>query len=331
MKYDVYGLGNALVDYEYQVTPEWLAEQGIDKGVMTLMDEDQQRDMMRRIDHDAVERASGGSGANSVIALAQFGGRGYYSCKVADDHDGAFYAHDMLECGVDTNISQLEGAEGITGKCLVMVTPDADRTMNTFLGISAELDAGDLDLAALRESRYLYLEGYLSSSPSARAAAVAARKEAEANGVKTALSLADPNMVKFFKDGLEEMIGDRVDLLFANRDEAFGMTGANNLKQAVEAFKSLAKTFAITCGPDGSVVFDGERVIDIDPVPTNAIDTLGAGDMYAGAFLYGLSQDMGYQRAGQLASLASSRMVSRFGPRFTTAETQAILRDFQTA
>ncbi len=327
-QYNVYGLGNALVDYEYKVTPEWLAEVGIDKGVMTLMDEEQQAKVIAAIDSDAIKRASGGSGANSIIALSQMGGKAYYTCKVAADEDGKFYAKDMDDCGVSTNIAPQD--QGITGKCLVLVTDDADRTMCTFLGITGELAENEIDLDALKNSEYLYLEGYLVTSDSARQAAVTARKAAEQAGVKTAISLADPNMVAFFKEGLQAMIGEGVDLLFANEDEATGMTGTETAEQAAQELKKIAKTFAITRGAQGSLVFDGEKLIEIAPVATTAIDTLGAGDMFAGAFLYALTQGKSYEAAGNLASLASSRMVAKFGPRFETAETQAILAEFHS-
>ena len=327
-QYNVYGLGNALVDYEYKVSPEWLAEVGIDKGVMTLMDEEQQAKVIAAINSAAIKRASGGSGANSIIALSQMGGKAYYTCKVAADEDGQFYAKDMHDCGVSTNIAPQD--QGITGKCLVLVTDDADRTMCTFLGITGELAANELDLDALKNSEYLYLEGYLVTSDSAREAAVTARKAAEQAGVKTAISLADPNMVAFFKEGLQAMIGEGVDLLFANEDEAIGMTGTETAEQAAEELKKIAKTFAITRGAQGSLVFDGEQLIEIEPVATTAVDTLGAGDMYAGAFLYALTQGKSYEEAGNLASLASSRMVAKFGPRFETAETLAILEEFNS-
>lgn len=326
-QYNVYGLGNALVDYEYKVTAEWLAEVGIDKGVMTLMDEEQQAKVIAAIDSAAIKRASGGSGANSIIALAQMGGSAYYTCKVAADEDGQFYAKDMADCGVASNIAPQQ--QGITGKCLVLVTDDADRTMCTFLGITGELAANELDLDALANSEYLYLEGYLVTSDSAREAAVTARKAAEQAGVKTAISLADPNMVAFFKEGLQAMIGEGVDLLFANEDEATGMTGTETAEQAAQELKKIAKTFAITRGAEGSLVFDGEQLIEIAPVATTAIDTLGAGDMFAGAFLYAITQGKSYEEAGKLASLASSRMVAKFGPRFETAETLGILAEFE--
>jgi sugar/nucleoside kinase (ribokinase family) len=329
-QYNVYGLGNALVDYEYKVTPEWLAEVGIDKGVMTLMDEEQQAKVIAAIDSEAIKRASGGSGANSIIALAQMGGKAYYTCKVAADEDGHFYAKDMAGCGVASNLAPQDASQGITGKCLVLVTDDADRTMCTFLGITGELAANELDLDALANSEYLYLEGYLVTSDSAREAAVTARKAAEQAGVKTAISLADPNMVAFFKEGLQAMIGEGVDLLFANEDEATGMTGTETAEQAAEELKKIAKTFAITRGAEGSLVFDGKKLINIAPVATTAVDTLGAGDMFAGAFLYAITQGMSYENAGKLASLASSRMVTKFGPRFETEETLAILAEFSS-
>lgn len=325
-KYHVYGLGNALVDYEYAVTADWLNQHNIDKGVMTLMDEGLQAQVIAAIESDPLKRASGGSGANSVIALAQMGGKAFYTCKVAADEDGRFYAQDMADCGVANNLQPQD--QGITGKCLVLVTDDADRTMCTFLGITGELAEQELDMEALQESEYLYLEGYLVTSDSARAAAISAREAAEQAGVKTAISLSDPNMVNFFKDGLQAMIGEGVDLLFANEEEAKGMTGTDSAEAAAEALKSLAKTFAITCGAEGSLVFDGEQLIEIAPVVTQAIDTLGAGDMYAGAFLYALTSGKSYQAAGQLASLASSRMVAKYGPRFDAEETLAILAEF---
>lgn len=326
-QYNVYGLGNALVDYEYKVTPEWLAEVGIDKGVMTLMDEEQQAKVIAAIDSGAIKRASGGSGANSVIALAQMGGKAYYTCKVAADADGEFYAKDMADCGVANNIAPQH--QGITGKCLVLVTDDADRTMCTFLGVTGELAEDEINLEALKDSEYLYLEGYLVTSDSARQAAVTARKAAEQAGVKTAISLADPNMVAFFKEGLQAMIGEGVDLLFANEEEATGMTGTETAEQAAEELKKIAKTFAITRGAQGSLVFDGEQLIEIAPVATTAVDTLGAGDMFAGAFLYAITQGKSYEEAGKLASLASSRMVAKYGPRFEAAETLAILAEFE--
>lgn len=319
-KFHVYGLGNALVDYEYAVTPEWLKTMNIDKGVMTLMDEGQQANVISAIEGEPLKRASGGSGANSVIALSQLGGKAFYSCHVADDADGEFYANDLSACGVQSNLDTANLPEGTTGKCLVMVTEDADRTMCTYLGITSEISEHALDEDALKHSEWLYLEGYLVTSDTARAAAIEAHRIAKANGVGTALTLSDPNMVSFFKDGLLEMIGDGVDLLFANEEEAKGMTGTNTAQDALDALKPLAKTIVVTRSEHGALVFDGEQAIAIQAEPTNVLDTLGAGDVYAGAFLYGITHGQSYEQAGRLASKAAAMIIAQYGPRLSNEQ-----------
>ncbi|MBK1648359.1 adenosine kinase [Rhabdochromatium marinum] len=327
--YDVYALGNALVDMEYSVAVEDLSRLNIDKGVMTLVDEAHQLRIMEHLRERDHHRGSGGSAANSVIALGQFGGRGYYSCKVADDELGHFYLKDLTDGGIATRDNRFLD-KGDTGRCVVLVTPDSDRTMCTYLGISGNLSVHELDADALRASKWFYTEGYLVTSDTARVAAIEARKIAEQAGVKTALSLSDPNMVSFFKDGLKEMIGTKVDLVFANEAEAMGMADTDDFNQAVDYMKTIAREFAITRGPEGALVFDGQSLIDIDPIPVTAVDTVGAGDMFAGAFLYGLTQGWGHARAGRLASAASAKLVTSLGPRISQAESQAVLKQVES-
>jgi sugar/nucleoside kinase (ribokinase family) len=315
------------VDMEYEVTDDDLRHLNIDKGVMTLVDEAHQLRIMEHLRERHHQRGSGGSAANSAIALCQFGGTSFYSCKVADDELGHFYMKDLCAGGVDT----IDGTfleRGDTGRCVVLVTPDSDRTMCTYLGISGNLSVHELNVDALHASKWFYTEGYLVTSDTARFAAIEARKLAERSGVKTALSLSDPNMVKFFKDGLKDMIGERLDMVFANEEEAMGMADADNLDDAVTYLKSIAREFAITRGPKGALIWDGEQAIDIDPVPVKPVDTVGAGDMFAGAFLYGVTQGWSHQKAGDLASAASAKLVTSLGPRIRREETQNILRDF---
>ena len=326
-KYHIYGIGNALVDMEYEVEHEDLGVLGIDKGVMTLVDEHQQASIMAHLRDHHHQRGSGGSAANSIIAFSQFGGNCYYSCKVADDELGHFYMKDLIDGGVDTN-HHTEKDRGHTGRCVVLVTPDSDRTMCTFLGVSGNLSTSELVEEALTDSDWFYTEGYLVTSDTARHASIEAKRIAEGAGVKTAISLSDPNMVKFFKQGLMEMIGPGVDLLFANEFEAMGMAGSDDLHQAVDYLKTIAKTFAVTRGPDGALVWDGQTLIGIDPVKVEAVDTVGAGDMFAGAFLYGLSQGWSHRRAGDLASAASAKLVTSLGPRIAAEETRKILKSF---
>lgn len=319
-KYDVYGIGNALVDMEYEVHDEFFLKHNIDKGLMTLVDEDRQNYLLNSLGTAPKKQQCGGSAANTVIASAQFGGAGFYSCKVAKDPIGNFYFQDLQDNGVDSNLQKQDREDGVTGKCLVLITPDAERSMNTYLGITSTIAKTEVFPDVIRNSKYLYMEGYLVASPSGKEAAVYARKIAEAAGIKTALTFSDVNMVKFFKEGLHEMMGDGVDLLFCNESEAEAFTGESDVMKSREALKQVAKTFVITQSERGAMVYDGKEFIHVDAHKVKAIDSNGAGDMYAGAFLYAITNGFSYEQAGKLASAAASRVVSQFGPRLKTQE-----------
>jgi sugar/nucleoside kinase (ribokinase family) len=327
-KFDVYAIGNALVDIEYHATPQQLVEFGIDKGVMTLIDEQRQNTLVAQLGDSHEKMTCGGSAANTIIALAQMGASTHLDCRVSSDMTGQIFARDLHESGVNSSLDSKPLPTGVTGKCLVFVTPDADRTMNTFLGVSAELDSSDIDIEAVKAAKYIYIEGYLASAENTRDAAIEARKIAENRNIKTSLTLSDPNMVKFFRDSLTAMIGDKVDLLFANEDEVKELAETDNFDDAVQLCKKLARSFAITRGSQGALIFDGLELIEIQPNPVQAVDTLGAGDMFAGAFLYGLSQGMSFQQSGDLASLASAKIVTQLGPRLESGQTRNLLASF---
>lgn len=326
-QYQIYGLGAALVDTEIEVTDTALTALAVEKGLMTLVDEARQTDLLNGLEGQLVHAklASGGSACNSVVAASYFGAKGFYSCKISDDEHGDIFLNDLSAAGVSCNFDNQPRPAGVTGKCLVLITPDAERSMNTFLGISETLSTDQLDEAAIADSEYLYIESYLVTSPTGRAAAIKAREVAQASGVKTALSFSDPAMVQFFRDGVKEMLGEGVDLVFCNEDEALGFADTDNLDSAIDTIKTIAKTFAITKGAEGALVFDGEKLIEIAPNPVKAVDTNGAGDMFAGAFLYGLSQGWDFAKAGALASKASSEVVSDYGPRLAPEKHQEIL------
>jgi len=313
--YHVYGLGAALVDTEIEVDDAFLANAGIEKGLMTLVDEARQHELLDHMQDHLVgsKRASGGSACNSIFAAACFGAKTFYSCKFADDDNGLFFKNDLNAAGVETHNDTSHN--GVTGKCLVMITPDAERTMNTHLGISETLSPEDIDTDALRDSEWAYIEGYLVTSETGRAAAIKVRELAEANGVKTALSLSDPGMVQFFRDGLDNMLGNGVDLLFCNKDEALGWTQTDNIEDAAEAMKQYAKSFAITLGKAGALVYDGTEASIVEGTAATAIDTNGAGDMFAGAFLYAITSGKSYAEAASLANRAAAQVVSQYGPR----------------
>jgi sugar/nucleoside kinase (ribokinase family) len=328
-KYVAYGIGAALVDTEIKVQDADLSQMEVEKGLMTLVDENRQRELLDHLQGHLVKanHASGGSAGNSMIAAAQFGGPTFMSCKVANDSDGDIYIADLEAAGVD-HCLKAERDAGTTGKCLVLITPDAERSMNTFLGISETLSTEQLDAEAIAASEYVYLEGYLVTSPTGRAAAIKAREIAEAAGVKTALSFSDPGMVEFFRDGITEIIGDRLNLIFCNEDEALGWAQSDSLSVAVERLKAIADTFVITRGSEGALAFDGSVLVEIPAHRTDAIDTNGAGDMFAGAFLYAITKGEGFPRAGRFASLAAAKVVAHYGPRLPAAEYQALRKEF---
>lgn len=322
--YHVYGLGAALVDTEIEIDDAFLSSAGIDKGVMTLVDEDRQQEILTALSANniASSRASGGSACNSVIAASYFGANTFFSGKVANDDNGKFFINDLNAAGVDFH--NAEADHGTTGKCLVMITPDAERTMNTFLGISEDLSHQEIDFDAIKQSEYLYIEGYLVTSDSRRVAVVEAREYAQANGVKIALSLSDPFVVDFFIDGLNEIAGNKLDIIFCNKDEALQFTKTTSIEAAIEVMKTRSNAFAITSGSEGAWVYDGQELIHSPAISVQAVDTNGAGDMFAGAFLYAITHGHSFEAAATLANSCAAKVVSQYGPRLAADDHQKL-------
>lgn len=327
MKYDVYGIGNAIVDIVTEVENEFFEKNQVEKGVMTLVDEKRQQDLMKAIAMNKSKLSGGGSAANTVVALNQFGGKGFYSCLVAQDDLGKIFLDDLARNGVETNLKYENCPQGHSGRCLVMTSPDAQRTMNTFLGVSSMLSPMHLDEAAIKNSSYVYLEGYLVSSPKGLEAMKETKKIAERNKIDVALTFSDASMVKYFSNQMEEIVGASVDFLFCNEEEAMIFTGTNSLAEARLKLKQVSKRFAITLGANGALIYDGDTFIQIEPYQVRAVDTNGAGDMFAGAFMYGITHKHSYADAGKLASLASSRVVAQWGPRLEPLQTKKVLDD----
>ncbi len=315
-KFDVYGMGNGLVDTVYRVDQTFFEKNRIEKGVMELINEERYRSISQKLGPFIVERSGGGSVANSMIAISQLGGKGFYSFKVADDNDGHFYREDMTAANLKFNNKTLE--KGTTGRCMVMVTPDADRTMNTFLGITEQFSSNELDIEALKNSNYLYIEGYLMPSPTALEAVIKASRIAKLTGVNRALSFSDPNMVKFFRKNLDLVIDGGIDLLFCNLDEASCYTNCSELTQIVQKLKIVAQKFVITLGSKGALVYDGTNVVEVAAKKVNAIDTVGAGDMFAGVFLHGITSGKSFVDSAMKGCMAAGEVVSRYGARVET-------------
>ena len=330
-QYDVYGVGHALVDIQYQVGPEFLAAHQIEKGVMTLVNEARQRELTAAVCGEPIAAASGGSAANTLIGVARFGGRAYYACLTGRDAWGHFYQRDLKAAGVVTHPAN-RGA-GKTGQCLVFITPDADRTLNTFLGTSSAIGPAQIQEEVIADSQYLYLEGYLLGSDDGFAAALRAQQMAQRHGTAIALTLSDPLAVRAFRARFDALLQGGIDVLFCNEEEARASTDTSDRKAAGAALASQVGTTYVTCGRDGALVYADDIHYQVPGVPVQAIDTNGAGDLFAGGVLYGLSHEYGPLNAARLGCYAAAQVVTRFGPRLEQSladHIERILSHFST-
>ncbi|MDA0336801.1 MAG: adenosine kinase [bacterium] len=315
-KFDVCGIGHALVDVQYSVTPDTLTDLGVTKGVMTLVDGDRRRDIVTGLGDTLVNKASGGSAANTMITVARFGGRAHYAFQVGDDELGSFYRKDLEAAGVASNPTAIQS--GATGECLVFVTPDADRTMNTFLGASATMGPHQVDEAVIHASSYAYLEGYLMTTESGLAACQSAAATARVAATIVSLTLSDPFVVSAFKAGFDSIMESGIDLLFCNEDEARAFTGLDDRAAAAGALAQRVPRVCVTLGPDGALIIDGDgRPEIVAGFATRAIDTTGAGDTFAGGVLYGLTHGLSLSQSALLGNYGAAHVVSAFGPRPT--------------
>ena len=318
LRYDVYGLGNALVDIEYPVDEGFLQRHGIAKGHMTLVDETRLDLLMADIQALDPERFSGGSAANTLMAVQGFGGNCFYSCRVAEDDVGRHFLDDLTGAGIGANRNAAVST-GRSGLSLILITEDAERSMNTFLGVSSQLNADAIDESALAAARTLYVEGYLTSSPPSLLAAVAARRLADEQGVATAVSLSDPSIVLSFRKEMERLLGNGVDWLFCNEEEALTWAKTDRLDLAIAELKDIGKVCFLTLGRRGSLSVVKGKPTKAPGFPAAAVDTTGAGDIYAGACLYGLTIGMAEAAAARFGNFAAAALVQRYGARLRDA------------
>ncbi len=312
-RFDVVGIGNALVDVIAHAPDSFIAEHGLVKGWMDLIDTDRAVQLYQALG-SAVEM-SGGSAANTMCGVASFGGAAAYLGKVSDDELGRVFGHDLLAVGV-----QFRPGDHIddvpTGRCIIVVTPDAERTMNTYLGASSLYCAGDVDDAAVAGGRVLYMEGYLYDRPEAKEAFRHAASVAHAAGRMVSLTLSDSFCVDRHRDDFLSLVADEVDLLFGNESELLALYQTDSFDAAVAELRRHCPFAAITVGAKGSIVVDGDEIIRVPPVPVRkVIDTTGAGDLYAAGFLYGLTAGRPLDECGQFGSIAAAEVISHVGPR----------------
>ncbi len=325
MAYDVYGVGNALVDIQAQVPDDFIRHLKLDKGIMTLVADSAQAEVLALLNGIPLNHCAGGSAANTIVGLAELGGSAAFAGKVASDEIGDFFLNDLRALGVDYRVPR--AAEGQTGTCAVLITPDAQRTMLTNLAISTTLAPEDIDEKMISQCKYIYVEGYLLTGDTTKQAAYRAMALAKAQGVKVAFSASDPFLINLLRDEIWELITGPVDLFFCNEEEAKSLTGKNDPVQCAAMIHEHAENVALTLGPKGSILMHGGETIPIEGVPSEAIDTTGAGDMYAGAMLYGITSGMSWHQAGHLASHAAARIVSQLGARLEDKFTRQEVRD----
>lgn len=312
-KYDVLGVGNALVDVITHAEDAFIESEGLVKGSMMLIESERALSLYRSMG-SGVEM-SGGSAANTMCGVASFGGRAAYIGKVADDELGSVFAHDLRAVGVAFHPGQPEG-EMRTGRCLILVSPDAQRTMNTYLGMSSWLHPGDLDESVIADAQVTYLEGYLFDRPEAKEAFRKAARTAHAADRRVSLTLSDPFCVDRHRDDFRGLVQDDVDILFGNADELRALYEVETFEAAIDLVRKDCQLAAITNGKDGSVIITREAVIPVSAEPVSRVlDTTGAGDLYAAGFLHGLTSGRSLAECGRLGSLAAAEVISHVGPR----------------
>jgi sugar/nucleoside kinase (ribokinase family) len=309
---DVVGIGNAIVDVLSHTDDAFLKSNDLVKGSMRLIDPEEAQNLYSRM--GPATEISGGSAANTIAGIAALGGQAAYIGKVADDQLGDIFAHDLQATGVlyrtDRLISDLA-----TARSMILVTPDAERTMNTFLGASNKLTPSDVDEDLISRAQYTYLEGYLWDPEEAKDAFRHAMRMAHQHGRKVALTLSDSFCVDRFRDEFKQLVTE-IDLLFANEDEICSLYEVDEFDDALQAVRSAGTMAALTRSEKGSLLMRGDEIHLINAVPgVDVVDTTGAGDLYAAGVLAGLTQGRGLGEAGHMGAIAAAEVISHMGAR----------------
>jgi sugar/nucleoside kinase (ribokinase family) len=309
---DVVGIGNALVDVLDHKPHEFIGLHDLAKGTMSLIDDERAHQLYGAM-APALEM-SGGSAANTMVGVASLGGAAAYIGRVRDDQLGKSFAEDLRATGVEFSVPPATDGPA-TGRCIIVVTPDAQRTMNTYLGASTDLGPGDVDPELIARAKIVYLEGYLWDRPSAKDAFRKAAGLAHESGRRVALTLSDPFCVDRHRESFIELIDGAVDVLFANEEEIVSLFQVPSFDEAVRQIRGRVSVAALTRGASGSVLVAADETLAIEPYPVPVHDTTGAGDLYAAGFLHGLAQGWALDRCGRLGSAAAAHIISRTGAR----------------
>ena len=313
ISYDVLGIGNAIVDVLAPAEDAFLEAHGMAKEAMTLIDAERAEELYAAMGSGT--EASGGSAANTVAGVAALGGRACFIGKVRDDELGSIFAHDIRAIGVDFHSAPATSGAP-TARCLISVTPDAKRTMHTFLGACVDLGPEDVDEDLIAASAITYLEGYLWDPPGAKEAFIKAMGAARAAGRKVALSLSDGFCVDRHRDEFQDLVEHHVDILFANEQEITSLYEVDDFNAAVQAVRGKCDIAALTRSEKGAVIVAGDEVHVVSAEPIDAVvDTTGAGDLYASGFLTGLSEGRSLPECGRMAGISAAEIISHMGAR----------------
>ena len=311
--FDLLGIGNALVDVVVQADDTFLAEHRLDKGGMMLVGPDRSDFLYSKM--GPATESSGGSCGNTMAGFASLGGRGAYIGKVRDDDFGKVFRHDLDAIGVTFATPPASDGQG-TGRCLVLVTPDAERTMCTTLGAATSLTTADIDEAQVRASSVIYMEGYLFDPPEAKVAFVHAAEVAHAVDRKVSITLSDSFCVDRHRAAFAHLVDNHIDILFANEDEIVSLYEASGFDEAVQAVRGRCEIACLTRSAEGSVIVAGDDVIEVPAAPVDAVvDTTGAGDLYAAGFLYGYTQGKSLAESGEIGGIAAAEVIAHYGAR----------------
>ena len=308
---DILAIGNAIVDIQTSIDENFLIENNIKKGVMTLVDKKIQSKILSALLGQKINKLSGGSAANTIIGFTQLGGAARFIGKVGNDEYGKFYREDMIKAGVEF---ETVCGNGVTGTCVVLITPDAERTMLTCLGICAEIIPNDIPIDDIKSSKLTYIEGYLWDSPQAKESCLAIIDETKKLGKKVAFTMSDPFVVSRYKHEFLELTKD-IDLIFCNLQEGQMLTGLSEQEEVVKAIGQLVPHVAMTLGKEGSIVFERGKVCNVPTKVVMPIDTNGAGDAFAGGFLYNYIKDSSLDLCATLGNCISGIIVCQMGAR----------------
>ncbi len=308
----LFGMGNGLVDLQYNISEDTMSDFGMLKGEMHLIDDEERSRIIHYFKNYKYNICSGGSAANSIIAFSQLGGKAAYSTVLGDDLFGNFYASEFSQLGIILDAELLP--EKSTGTCYVFIAPDSERTMLTYLGATALFSPKNVSEELIKRSQWIYIEGYKFSQQSSTEAVNYAMSLAKKHNTKIAFTFSDVFITENFRSKVEAAF-DQADLIFCNENEAKSFTKETEMDKAIKSIFDRINAAVITKGSEGSIIKYGDEIINIPPYAANPIDSTGAGDMFAGAFLYGLIQENDLTFAGHLASLCGAKIVSKLGAR----------------